>query len=239
MSSYVGMRIHVVMLSCFAAACGAHTARPPLPNGQRAVVHAPETAAIAAAAPTEPPAPPFRLPCGESDLVECTNACHDGVREDCVTLGSMYMEGAVVSIDHERAIGLFRDAGTSGSARACIRLGDVYHAGILSDLTEETRLYRQACDAGANLGCVSAGRAYLEGRGVGRDPVFGASLFMRVCERGNATACFELGRLYDHGEGVPRDANKAFELYSKACKLGHDQGCLLASKTEEVLPPRN
>ena len=57
--------------------------------------------------------------------------------------------------------------------------------------------------------------------------------------RGNAHACFELARLYENGEGVPADKTRAFELFTKACKLGHDEGCLYASRTEEVLPPRN
>jgi TPR repeat protein len=194
--------------------------------------------APAASASAEPAKLPFRLPCDDTDVVGCTNGCNDGVREDCVTLASMYMKGAVVSVDRERALKMFRAACTEGSARGCMRLGDAYHEGILNDPAEETRLYRDACEAGANQGCVAAGRAYLAGRGVGADAVFAASLFKRVCDKGNAPACFELARLCERGEGVPRDAARAFELFSKACKLGHDEACLVASHTEEVLPPR-
>ena len=58
-------------------------------------------------------------------------------------------------------------------------------------------------------------------------------------ERGNAPACVELGHLHAQGEGVERDARKAVELFTKACKLGLDEGCLLASRSGDILPPRD
>ncbi|MCK6589490.1 MAG: sel1 repeat family protein [Polyangiaceae bacterium] len=190
--------------------------------------------------PEEAPIPiPPRLPCDERDLVGCTNGCSDQQVEDCVTLASMYMKGEVVSVDHERAIGLFRDACDHGSARGCLRLGDVYHAGVLHNDVEEASYYRKACEAGANLGCVSAGMAYLEGKGVSADAAVAATLFNKVCDRGNASGCFELARLYERGEGVKKNPVRALELFMKSCNLGLDQGCLVASRTEEVVPPRN
>ena len=199
----------------------------------------PERSAAATQAQPEAPSPlPFRLPCESTDVVGCTEGCADHQIEDCVTLGAMYLRGDVVSMDPERATGLFRDACTENSARGCLLLGDAYHHGLLQGEEEETAAYRRACEAGANLGCLAAGRAYLSGRGVGADPVFAAQLFRRVCDRGNAPACVELAHLHAHGEGVPRDALRATELYTKACKLGFDEGCLLASRTGEVLPPR-
>lgn len=181
---------------------------------------------------------PLRLPCGEDDLVGCTNGCGDHQIEDCVTLGSMYLRGDIVSIDVERATGLFRDACGEGSARGCLRLGDAYHVGLLRGEVEETAAYRRACEAGANLGCLATGRAYLAGRGVSEDPAYAAALFRKVCDLGNAPACVELAHLHVAGEGVPADPLRAIELFTKACKLGLDEGCLLASKTGEILPPR-
>ncbi|WP_050431217.1 tetratricopeptide repeat protein [Chondromyces crocatus] len=194
------------------------------------------------AAETSPPTGgsplPFHLPCETTDLVGCTEGCAEHHVEDCVTLGAMYLRGDVVSIDTERATGLFREACTENSARGCLLLGDAYHQGILQGEEEETIAYRHACEAGANLGCLAAGRAYLGGRGVGADAVLAAQLFRRICERGNAPACVELGHLYVQGEGVPRDPLRATDLYTKACKLGFDEGCLLASRSGDVLPPR-
>jgi TPR repeat protein len=192
----------------------------------------------AASGEAPPQALPFHLPCEENDLVGCTNGCTEHHVEDCVTLGAMYLRGDIVSIDTDRATELFRGACTEGSARGCIRLGDAYHGGLLHGDAEGTNAYRRACDAGANLGCLAAGRAYLVGRGVGADPVYAAALFRRVCDLGNAPACVELARLHADGEGVPRDPLRATELYTKACKLGSDEGCLLASRTGEILPPR-
>jgi len=182
---------------------------------------------------------PFHLPCADDDLIGCTNGCADKHTEDCVTLGTLYLSGELVSIDNDRAFRLFRAACDEGSARGCMRLGDAYHRGLIRDEAEELACYRRACDAGANQGCVVAGQAYLRGRGAAVDPVFAATLFRRVCERGNAAACFELARLYRIGEGVKKDEARSFELFNKACKLGLDQGCLAASRTEESFSPRD
>jgi len=222
-------------LAFLAAGCASNAAPARPAHG----VNAAPTSSAAAQATPAPAALPFRLPCPEDDPDACTRGCDEKQVEDCVTLGTMYMTGVRVAGDKPRALDLYRGACNEGSARGCMRLADAYHDGLLQDQVEEASLYRRACDAGANLGCVAAGRAYLSGRGVGQDPVFAANLFGRVCLRGNAHACFELARLYEHGEGVPADKTRAFELFTKACKLGHDEGCLYASRTEEVLPPRN
>ncbi len=222
-------------------ACGAgsqHPSAPAVRGAEQEAVFTP------ASGPAEAPPPtgglPFRMPCAADDPIGCTNACAQGVLDDCVTLGVIYLDGNVMRVDHERAVELFRRTCTEGSARGCLKLGDLYHNGTLKDdPAEEAALYRKACDAGANLGCLSAGKTYLEGRGVGADPVFAATLFARVCERGNAQACLELGHLYDRGEGVRKDPSRATTLYTKACQLGLDEGCLIASRSGEVLPPRN
>ncbi len=156
-----------------------------------------------------------------------------------MTLAGMYLQGELVSIDTERAGGLLRAACAERSARGCLRLADaVRDERLEGDVQEETAAYRDACDAGANLGCLAAGRAFLEGRGVAADAARAASLFRKVCDLGNAPACVELGRLHTEGSGVTRDAARARDLFTKACKLGLDEGCLLASRTGEVLSPR-
>lgn len=226
------------MLGCTASRPAAERVAARAPSATPAPEREPRTSADARASQA-PPALPFHLPCEETDLIGCTNGCAEHHVGDCVTLGAMYLRGDVVSIDTERATSLFREACNENSARGCLLLGDAYHRGLLQGVEDETAAYRRACEAGANLGCLAAGRAYLDGRGVGSDPVYAAQLFRRVCELGNAPACVELGRLHAQGEGVPRDPLRATELYTKACKLGLDEGCLLASSTGEVLPPRD
>jgi len=221
------------------AACGPAPAPKAPPSEDLAAQDMGEMQPAAAPVAPAPEPPKLRLPCAEDDLVGCTNGCNDEVVEDCVTLGAMYMRGNVVRTDPTRAIDLFRGACTNGSARGCMKLGDLYHDGTLKDdPTEEVTLYRKACDAGANRGCLAAGKAYLEGRIVGVDPVFAATLFTRICERGNAEACLELGRLYNRGHGVRKDPTRATTLFTKACQLGLDEGCLTADPTGEVAPPR-
>jgi uncharacterized protein len=215
-------------------AAEARPAAPVAPSAAAPSPAPPETAGPAAPSPL-----PFRLPCANDDLAGCTQGCAEKQVEDCVTLGAMYLAGAGVSTDGDRAVSLFREACDAGSARGCLRLGDAYHAGLGPGDVEAVSCYRRACDAGANLGCVAAARAYLAGQGVAVDPSFAATLFKRVCDRGNAPACFELGRLYAAGEGVKADRSQAMELYRKACKLGLDEGCLAAGGAGEVLPPRD
>jgi TPR repeat protein len=222
-------------------------AAPPAlaPPPAAAVAATDEPAALAASAP--PPALPFRLPCEADDVVGCTNACADKVVEDCVTLGAMYLQGTIVSVDSERAVELFQTACAGDSARGCMRLGDAYHAGIVpvapeapprDPHAEEVLLYRRACDGGANLGCVLAGRAFVAGHGVARDTEQAAKLFAHVCDRGNAEACLELGKLAQRGDGVKRDADRALSLYRKACALGLAEACLHASPKGEEHSPR-
>ncbi len=199
-------------------------------------------------APVTPAALPFRMPCAADDLVGCTNACNDKVIEDCVTLGAMYLQGTVVSIDRERAVELFKVACSGDSARGCMRLGDAYHAGMVpvdpsvqpakDPHHEEVLLYSRACEGGANLGCVIAGRAFVSSHGVERDPEHAAKLFARVCDRGNAEACLELGKLAQRGDGTAQSTERALGLFRKACGLGLQEGCLAVSPKGEERSPR-
>lgn len=187
-----------------------------------------------------PAALPFRLPCGERDAEGCKKGCDEGQTEDCVSLAAMYLNGELLPKDTARAIAMLERGCELSSARACMKLGDVYHEGtLLKDEAQEAMSYRKACEAGANTGCVAAGRAFVEGKGVLVDAVFGALLLTRACERGNMWGCFELAHLYERGEGVNKNAERAKELYFKACNLGLDQGCLMAGPAGEVAPPRN
>src|SRR5262249_57247993 len=85
-------------------------------GGPRATIP-PRTAApapkatAASAPPAEPPpaqALPFHMPCADDDVNGCTSGCNDKYTEDCVTLGSMYLTGELVAMDHERGLGLSR-----------------------------------------------------------------------------------------------------------------------------------
>ncbi|MFT3765525.1 MAG: tetratricopeptide repeat protein [Minicystis sp.] len=199
---------------------------------------APVPVATASASTTAEVAAPPRLPCASGELIRCTEGCNDHLTEDCVTLGIMYLSGSVVTVDTERAATLFRAACEADSARACLHLAYAHHNGFVTPLPSEranphaaeVTLYKRACDLGANEGCLSAGRAFVDGHGGPKDPVSAAELFERVCSRGNASACFELGRLHARGEGVARKPDRARDLFLKACQLGLEEGCLRADE---------
>jgi hypothetical protein len=186
------------------------------------------------------------MPCGADDLVGCTNGCADHVVEDCATLGAMYLDGKVVTVDVERAGDLLHAACRDGSARACLWLAAALHAdafkalpgGKASPHVEEVELLVRACDLGANEGCLRAGRAFAAAHGTPARPARAAELFDRACARGNGASCFELGRLYARGEGVAHLPDRAIELFRRACQLGNDEGCLRADANGEGRSPR-
>ena len=220
------------LLGCSAGARAAPIAAPrPAGDGPPDAAARPDPRALATL--------PFHLPCAGDDVVGCTAGCDDHHVEDCVTLGMIKLATATSSSDSDHAVSLFRAACDEGNARGCLKLGDAYHAGVITSPTGEADAYRRACDAGANLGCVAAAGVYLAGKGVGADPAYAAALLTRVCDRGNAQACFELARLFTSGEGVKADGAHAADLFEKACKLGLDTGCLAASHTGDVLSPRD
>jgi hypothetical protein len=114
--------------SVVATGCGAtgqSTPHSPIAN----VAEAPATTV---GAPTNPAPFPFRLPCGESDLDGCTDGCDDHITEDCTTLGVIYYEGKGIEANPARGIELFRTACLNDSARACIKLADLYHSAVLN-----------------------------------------------------------------------------------------------------------
>jgi TPR repeat protein len=227
----------VATLSVLVAGCSA----APSTGRQASKLGVTEAPQENVAAPTNPAPLPFRLPCGENDLEGCTKGCDDRVIEDCTTLGIIYYEGKGIDANPTRGIELFRAACLEDSARACIRLADLYHAAVLTDDPyAEARLYGRACDAGANRGCLGAGRTYLQGRGVERNAERAAKYFAQVCERGNAEACLELAKLHDSGEGVKKDPSRAMALYTKACQLGLAEACVTADPKGEIdaAPPR-
>jgi uncharacterized protein len=221
----------VAISSIAVTGCGATVQRTPL-SENAGVVNAPATTV---GAPTNPAPLPFRFPCGESDLEGCTKGCDELITEDCTTLGIIYYEGKGIAANPTRGIEIFRSACLNDSARACIKLADLYHAAVLNDdPAAEAVLYTRGCDAGANRGCLGAGRAYVDGRGVERNPAFASKFFTRVCERGNAEACLELARLYDRGDGVKKDTIRAMGLYTKACQLGLGEACVTADPKGEL-----
>ncbi len=227
----------VAISSVVATGCGATVRSAP----QSANAGVSEVLPATVGAPTNPVALPFRLPCGENDLEGCTKGCDEQITEDCTTLGVIYYEGKGIAANPIRGIEIFRTACLNDSARACIKLADLYHSAVLNDdPAAEAVLYTRACDAGANRGCLGAGRAYLDGRGVERNPAFASKFFTRVCERGNAEACLELARLLDRGDGVKKDATLAMTLYTKACQLGLGEACVTVDPKgeNETAPPR-
>ena len=81
--------------------------------------------------------------------------------------------------------------------------------GMVPDLAEAARLYRQGCDGGDAGGCTNLGVLHEEGIGMDPDPAEAARLYRQGCDGGDARGCTKLGYLYDEGIGMDPDPAEA------------------------------
>jgi hypothetical protein len=97
-------------------------------------------------------------------------------------------------------------------------------------------LFSRACGEGWMDACERVGVAYLDGDGVGRDPVHALSFFEEACQARQPTACASVAYQYTNGVGVERDDAMAGNFLRKACTLGMDAACRWAQGVESKRP---
>ncbi|MCA9570194.1 MAG: sel1 repeat family protein [Myxococcales bacterium] len=90
---------------------------------------------------------------------------------------------------------------------------------------EALALFRAACAAGLERGCVEEG--VLLTRGVEGEPGLAKAqtLFQTACQVGDLSGCRRLGAMYHNGRGLGRDLEKARQYYGQACDGGYALGC--------------
>jgi TPR repeat protein len=72
------------------------------------------------------------------------------------------------------------------------------------------------------------GERYIDGRGVPRSPVLGASWVKKAAVQKQAAAAFRLGMLYSLGNGVPQNDKEAMKWFSASAGAGNlDAECSL------------
>ncbi len=102
-----------------------------------------------------------------------------------VMLGSMYLDGMGVEVDHEKAFYWFSKAAIQNDSEAQYLLGFMYENGLGLDIdyAQAAKLYEKSSEAGDILAQLNLAIMYKEGRGVQKDM---KQAFMWI-ERANAT----------------------------------------------------
>ena len=106
----------------------------------------------------------------------------------------------------------------AGDGRAMYNLGIWYmlgQKGLAKDAAKAFEWYEKSHEAGDPSGTGALGGCYLDGAGVPKCPMRGATLLSQAAERGSKRACYDLGRAYAAGLwGFPKDEKMARRFYS-------------------------
>ncbi len=146
--------------------------------------------------------------------------------------GTVYWSGARdVKPDPRRACDLFSDAADLGFAPAIFNLGNCYRTGRgrEQDISEATRLYERAAEAGDPSAKLALAIAHLyDLPGDQKQPKFAIELLEDLLDESSNSpgdvrerAFLVLGTAYYGGLGVNKDDQKAIELYEKAASKGN------------------
>lgn len=141
------------------------------------------------------------------------------------TLGRACIEG--VSVDAACAKKWLQPAAAQGRVSAISVLAWLYaREGTAESLSQASKLYRTAAEAGDFAAQNNLGELYETGRGVAREPAQALGWYRKSAEGGFAPAQFNLARLLAFGIGAERDPAAAREWAEKA------QGQGVAQATE-------
>jgi len=151
--------------------------------------------------------------------------CAAGEARGCAALGQVYLEGAWVVPDPERARVMYGMACDLGSR--CSTLGVLLYQGIggPADPDRALALWQQDCVAGVTEGCAQEGVALQRGIGTDVDLVRARDRFQQACAGEHAVGCTNLGYLLQGGEGGAVDMDGARAAYARGCELGDATGC--------------
>lgn len=180
-------------------------------------------ATTSATAPEPPPRDPWHVDANKADARTYGDACDDGNGYACAQLALVQARKRTRSGDrHARRL---LDRGCElDSPRSCFAAAQSRRYGWLGHDEDEdgaARLYIQACELDARMGCTEGGY-WLENRGEDKRAV---ELYRRGCDAGRPQSCHNLGVAYAVGVGGAPDIEHAVVLYEHACKLGAAGAC--------------
>jgi len=118
----------------------------------------------------------------------------------------------------EEEVAEMRRRAEAGDGVAMFNLGNWYRTGqkgLAKDDAKAFEWFSKSHEAGDAGGTGELGWCYLQGRGVEKCPMRGATLLTEGALRGSKLACYFLGRYYANGAyGFPKDLKLARRYYS-------------------------
>jgi len=147
-------------------------------------------------------------------------ACEGGRAESCDTLAN-WLESESKDGHREKVDALYRSACERGIASACAQV-----ARRIRDqgqrMAEARTMAKNACDAGAPLGCYLLASMFERGEGGVRSEEMAEFLFSSACDAGLGDACNDLAVMLHERQGK---SDKIQRLYRRACEHKSGTGC--------------
>lgn len=134
-------------------------------------------------------------------------------------LATLYLHGAGVGRDLEKAAAWYRKAAEQGYGPAQSELGALYlrGVGVPKDEAQAIVWVRKAAEQGEVLAQSDLGMMYLNGTGVEQDDTQAVAWLRKAAEQGSAAGQHNLASLYEKGRaGLAKDEAEAKQWYTKA-----------------------
>lgn len=124
--------------------------------------------------------------------------------------------------NYAKALESFKKGADRGNSLCMWQIARYYQFGLGEVPCDEEKAF-QWYQKSAKAGCISCyinvGNAYLNGRGVNKDPNMAIVNFKKANAKGDPQGLFELGKMYYEGIGVTKDYQKAFQDFQNAASL--------------------
>lgn len=155
--------------------------------------------------------------------------------DQCEALGKLYEDQARAAQDKatvaqawRRATIAYKRGCQGGQPVSCVTLGGLYERGegVKQQDIAAAALYKMACDAKHDAGCVALTRLQSLGRaGKVKSAVDVVAAEREACLKGVGQACARMGTRHTEGLGVDIDPAKAQVYFDAACKAKSMVGC--------------
>jgi TPR repeat protein len=150
----------------------------------------------------------------------------------------MYLRGAGVAADADKAIALYGRAALLGDLAAQVNLGALYdegNGGVHVDPATSFLWYQMAAERGEPQSQAKLGYFYAIGRGVAPDYARARGWLEKAAAQGDATSFYNLAHMYAAGTGVDVDDHVAADYYFRAIIAGSQVAIdTFAARPQEV-----
>ena len=140
--------------------------------------------------------------------------------------GKLYIMGAGVDRDFDKAVSLYKEALDGGLTEANLYLAQAYHYGLWeeNDPALAAEYYEKAL-ASEEFGCrnearIGLGLLHHEGTGLPQDDAKAMEYFQAAADENYTEGYYRLGTVYEFAYGVERNYNKAMQYYKSAADFG-------------------